>query len=481
MIGVNLQLFNGSTARANLTSIQALWWDVTEPKDGYRPIGKSSIVTTDANGYINLDLSSVTGLTTGDYGFLMLYKLDGTDHKDSLVFSGKVVTSNITSGVDMYYYDTGWTRPADWPALDAPVDGVQKIQGVYAVYNIETAGNAVAITVAGAYNVNWGDGTSADFATGVSAEHTYDYADTDLGSVTSRGYKCAVITITPQSGQNLTSVNFQDRHSTFTQVCDTPWLDITINGAYLTTITVSLSTRVVRTQKLEQVTIGQHAVTNMSYMFYYCYSLQSVPLFDTGAVTNMSYMFYSCYSLQSVPLFDTGAVTNMSYMFYYCYPLQSVPLFDTGAVTNMSYMFYICTSLQSVPLFDTGAVTNMSYMFYSCYSLQSVPLFDTGTVENISFMFHYCYSLQSVPLFDTGAVTNMSATFNYCTSLQYAALYNPRISFTVANCNLGPTALNAIYTNLGTGLTGKVITVTGNWGVASDNPALVPTGWSVTG
>lgn len=136
MIGISLQLFNGATPRATLSNIKALWWDSTDPDQFGRPVGKSSVVTTDASGYISLDISNVSGLTIGDSGFLTLYQLNETDSDESLVFSGIVPTSDIISGVDMYYYDDGWDRPADWPELDAPVDGVQKVQGLWAVYNL---------------------------------------------------------------------------------------------------------------------------------------------------------------------------------------------------------------------------------------------------------------------------------------------------------------------------------------------------------
>ena len=360
MIGIHLQLFNETAQQASLSNIQAMWWDVTEPKDGYRPIGKTSLASTDSSGYIDLDLSNVTGLGIGDYGFLMLYKLDATDHQDSLVFAGRVQTSDITSGVDMYYYDSGWTRPSDWPALDEITDGVQKVQGLYAVYDIETAGNGVAFACGGAYHVDWGDGTNEDVATGVTAQHVYNYADADLGSATSEGFKCAVITITPQSGQDLTSVNFQKRHTNFNQVCAASWLDIAINGSLITTLTLSASTQVVRLGSLHQFAMGQNSITNAPYCFN------------------------NCYSLQSIPLLNFSSVTNAPYCFQYCY------------------------------------------------------------------------------------------------SLQYAALYNPRISFSVTSCNLGPEALNAIYSNLGTGVA-ATLTVTGNWGVSSDNPSLVPAGWTVIG
>ena len=42
----------------------------------------------------------------------------------------------------------------------------------------------------------------------------------------------------------------------------------------------------------------------MSYMFYNCDSLKSLPdisKWDTKNATNMSYMFYNCDSLESLP------------------------------------------------------------------------------------------------------------------------------------------------------------------------------------
>jgi hypothetical protein len=100
-VGVHLRLYNGSTATANLTGIQALWWDVMEPRQAGAPIGRSTLAATDADGDISLDLSEVTGLTVGDSGLLMLYKLDQDDHRNSLTFVGRMEVSLIDAGVSM--------------------------------------------------------------------------------------------------------------------------------------------------------------------------------------------------------------------------------------------------------------------------------------------------------------------------------------------------------------------------------------------
>ena len=149
------------------------------------------------------------------------------------------------------------------------------------------------------------------------------------------------------------------------------------------------------TNLLEVLGANSSNVINMYKMFYGCYYLTTVPLFDTSSVTNMYYMFRGCTSLSSVPLFDTSSVTDMSSMLYGCSLITTVPLFDTSSVTNMNMMFFSCGSLTSVPLFDTSSVTNMYKMFYNCYNLTTVPLFNTSNVTDIGSMFYGCTRVQS--------------------------------------------------------------------------------------
>jgi surface protein len=344
---------------------------------------------------------------------------------------------------------TEWTRPADWLELTEPSAGEEKFVGLHAVW---PDGNFVAFTFAGAYTVDWGDGSALEnVASGTTAYHEYTYSSISSSTDSTRGYRQVIVTVTPQSGASLTSMDLFVNHNQAGLVSgySTGWLDIAVRLPNLTSLVIGSTGSTVRHILLEQVKLLDNgtvasfanlfyslyslqsvqlddtsAITNMSSMFYNCYTLQTVPLFDTSAVTSMSSMFQNCYSLQTVPLFDTSAVTDMSQTFQNCYSLQTVPLFDTSAVTYMSSMFNTCYSLQTVPLFDTSAVTYMSNMFSSCYSLQTVPLFDTSAVTLMNNMFYYCYSLQTVPLFDTSSVTNMSIMFYNCNSLQTVPLFD---------------------------------------------------------
>ena len=178
-------------------------------------------------------------------------------------------------------------------------------------------------------------------------------------------------------------------------------------------------------------------VTDMSYMFSNCLSLESLDLssFNTAKVTNMKSMFYYCSKLTSLNLsnFNTAKVTNMERMFQNCSKLESLDLssFNTAEVTTMFWMFYECSSLKYLTLssnFNTPKVTNMNGMFNSCSSLTSIDLssFNTAKVTNMDYMFHHCSQLTSLDLsnFNTAEVTSMSNMVSSCSSLTSLDLSN---------------------------------------------------------
>ena len=71
--------------------------------------------------------------------------------------------------------------------------------------------------------------------------------------------------------------------------------------------------------------------------------------------------------------------------------------------------------------------------------------------------------------------------FDICNSVSRIQAKEFKYTFSVANCKLGATELNEIYTNLPT-VTGQTITVSGNYGTATDDPTIATAkGWTVTG
>jgi surface protein len=376
-----------------------------------------------------------------------------------------------------------WARPADWLKI-MPVGALeQKFVGLMAVF---PQSNFAALSAAGDYTVDWGDGTTTNYASGAVASHIYDYSLISNSTFSSRGYKQVIVTVTPQAGQNLTALDITVRHpQADLQTYEPGWLDIEVGSPNFSTkgLVFSRGSIEIIPFMVERIRIANlGGQTDCASLFSGLQGLQYVPLFNTAAVTNMQGMFFNCTSLRDVPLFNTAAVTNMDSMFFSCLSLQSVPLFNTAAVTNMAYMFYFCISLQAVPLFDTAAVVDMSATFGYCERLLTIPLINTAAVTSMTATFGGCRSLSSVPALVTTSVSSefgFVTTFSDCRSLSRIEAKEFRFSFSVAGCKLGPAQLNELYTNL-PAVTGRTITVEDNYGVAGHDPTIATAkGWTV--
>ena len=385
----------------------------------------------------------------------------------------------------------GWQRPADWLTMPTLTSADEEIAILHAVWDNDSNYAAFRCTTsAGDYDVDWGDGTTTSHASNTTAEHQYDYATYDTGNATlsTRGYKQAIIRITPATGTLATfSSNF--RYTGQNQIYSTGFLDVLLSMPSATTSGQSISFRssLVANTYIEQVHIlNSGGMISAANMFQSCISLQSVPLFDTSSVTNMASMFFNCSALQSVPLFDTSSVTNMANMFFNCSALQSVPLFDTSSVTSMQQMFQGCATLQEIPTFDTSSVTNMLLMFFSCTSLQTVPLFDTSSVTTMGTMFGDCSALQEIPTFVTTDVTSMANFASNCRSMSKTDIVC-RVSVVFTNNQLSQAGLVNIFNNLldRTSLASANINITGNYGAAAltvpEREIATDKNWTITG
>lgn len=338
-----------------------------------------------------------------------------------------------------------WTRPADW--LTIPTPGAQEVIGLMAVY--DDGANYVALQCAGAYTVDWGDGNIVNYATGVTAPYQHTFASLSPSTLTSKGFRQALVRITPQAGQNLTSVTLGVLNSTINKSTGVGWLEFDIRTPNALP-TFGASANVIRYGRLEKITIRQMGTQNpqnlftnlfslksvyieptetshctaMNSMFSACYSLEEVNLFDTSLVTNFSLMFNTCYSLQSVPNFNMVSATNTAQMFNGCYSLASVPALTLGTGTDATQMFVGCTVLTNVGLMNTSGVVNFTGFFQNCVSLTTVPLISTSSGTNFTSMFAGCNALMEVPLLNTTSATNMTGMFSGAQSIIYLPAFS---------------------------------------------------------
>jgi surface protein len=439
-----------------------------------------------------------------------------------------------------------WVRPTDWLAMPTVTSSDDTFVGLHAV--IEDGDNYCSFrftTSAGQYEVDWGDGSTPTLHdSNTTAQYEYDFATVSSSTLTSRGYKQAIITVTPVSGL-LRTCTFQIRFVTSptqNQSYSTGFLDCILSMPNASTgASIVIGGTIVRHSYCERFdikTIGDATsclnlfngfrvlqsiplfntenVTSMSIMFNNCTLLKKIPLFNTQNVTTMASMFSSCSSLQTVPLFNTISVTTMQSMFNSCLSLKTIPLFNTINVTTMLSMLSGCQTLQTVPLFNTISVTTMQSMFNNCIGLQFVPLFNTENVTVTASMFSGCVSLQTIPLFNTIKVENMNGMFATCSTLNsIPALSTVAITtilgtdfgtsftstcnslnrcqmifarqVTLSNCQLSRDALVEIFTNLvdRSSTTAANINITGNWGATAlsiaDRNIALNKNWTITG
>jgi hypothetical protein len=346
-----------------------------------------------------------------------------------------------------------WVRPSDWLAMPTVTDVEQKFVGLHAIFPEGNNFAALLFTTStGQYQVDWGDGSSPTLHnSNTKAEYEYNYTTYDTGNTTlsTRGYKQAIITVTPVSG-NLLTCNFQQRYTGQNQAYATGFLDCIISMPNHSASAFTFGGTTVRHAYVERFDVKTLGSCNfLASMFQNCYSLQSVPLFNTSLNTSMTTMFNICISLKSVPLFNTSLVSSFQSAFSGCSTLRKVPLFNTSSATNMQSMFNSCLSLQSIPFFNSSSVNNMSAMFFDCDSLQSIPALST---------------LSITPSSGTDFGVNFANSSNSLDRCQMA--FARTVGF--ADCQLSATAIEEILTNLvPRTATSATITLTGNWGLGT--------------
>lgn len=368
-----------------------------------------------------------------------------------------------------------WVRPSDWLTLPTVLETDQKFVGLHAVF---PKSNFLALSAAGNYTVDWGDGTVENYNANVVAYHEYNYATYDTGNATlcSRGYKQAIVTITPQAGQDLTALDLHQKHNkTNLQKYCSGFLDIALASNKLVSLNIAsinqgYSAATLYFNLLERVDIARSKLRKARSLFLGCKRLAKIerlafsnremeyitPLIASNVFTLANHQFENgeliiftstksgivtfnpyfivngttdTFQISTTP---TGAAmtgiangtvdarigTNLQNAFNACSSLKTVPLFDTSDVISMHGTFSTCYALEIVPKLNLSEVLITQAMFATCSSLREVPLFDTGEVRNMSNMFQDCVGLTKVPDLDTTNVTTMYQMFLNAYSLE---------------------------------------------------------------
>jgi len=317
-----------------------------------------------------------------------------------------------------------WIRNSEWLAMPSVDSTENKIVILFRIDPGSSTFIGFSATVTGGYTVDWGDGTSGNFATTLIASKQYDF-DAVSATTTSEGYKQVLITITPTSGGNtFTAIGFANK-STFvgTGAYRQGHQDLIISAPALTSVAAlgTSGTNTLSYSYLERVQLLSSALTSYANLFGDLVALQSVSVTSSATVTNMSYMFQNCVTLSGVPgNLPYSTCTTLSNMFAKCYNLRSLNIATiTTAATSVSSMFANCASLQTTPaLVFTAASVDTGGLFNTCSALLVVPNVSWDKASTLSSTFNACTSLTNIPALNIPLCTSMATTFTGCTALR---------------------------------------------------------------
>lgn len=380
-------------------------------------------------------------------------------------------------------YAPTWERNPSWLALPTVTAVEQK---VVLLASLRLSGsNNIGVSCAGAFTVDWGDGSApSDHTSGSNAVHDYDEADAQFDDTCAPVVLNATDDTVERTGHGYVD---GDRVSLYSIVTTTGIMEgaeyyvvnaapndfqlaLTENGtplaltgdgtaALLPYKQVILTVTPQAAQNLTSITLTGSAASYgpspgapwleavisapnaTALSFPACTYIEHVNILSFGSLTSAASLFTSAHNLRKVQ-FPSGwgaSLTSTAAMFNNCTRLIEVGLFTASAVTNTSNMFSGCYSLYTLPDFVfSGAITNASSMFAECTKLQDLSnvVLNLASCTNGQSMFSNCLMLASLPpILNVSAMTNASYMFYSCTRLTEV----PALAFTGTNVDIGNT------------------------------------------
>lgn len=342
---------------------------------------------------------------------------------------------------------TGWQRPADWLPIPSVGANEEVAYLLHAVW--DTTVNPVALLCTGNYTVDWGDGTVTNYASNVVAERNYVYSSIS-SDVTARGYKTVLIKITPQSGASISKIDLTNRHSSY-------------NYRYLSGIL----------QFVDNFSNANQLYTGSNLYFNLIESIE-VKYYKGGIY---DYNIFGMGSLKYLKIATINSGINVNAMFNGAkIRIFDIPKTLSGTYTNLF------DGMESIEDLSDYTVTTAvpSVTFFNCYCLKKYPVV-TGLPTSANSIFYNNRSLKIIPAYNFSNVTSIGNwLYGVDRQVTRSLIIGLKITHTYANQLLDATALNEIFTNLGTANAGATITITGNPGAGSCTQSIATTkGWTV--
>ncbi|MEP0262670.1 BspA family leucine-rich repeat surface protein [Dokdonia sp.] len=251
-------------------------------------------------------------------------------------------------------------------------------------------------TNTGTLSIDWGDGTIEN---GLNNNPAHSYANPG--------------TYTVQAYGDISTVHFNDTGSKLNIIDITQWGTIkwsTMENAFKGCENLDVSAT--DAPNLTQV-------TNLSYMFFGCESLEGNSSFNdwnVSSVENMTYMFSGAELFnQPIGNWNVEQVTEMTNMFFSALAFnQPIGNWNVGQVTDMYAMFNTAESFnQNLNNWNTSNVQIMSLTFYGATAFNgNIGNWNVEQVTEMKSMFVRAESFnQNISSWNTGNATEMDHMF----------------------------------------------------------------------
>jgi len=395
-----------------------------------------------------------------------------------------------------------YVRHHDWLEIRSIADGYNDIF-IGLVFIQDVPLNVATIRAYGNYTVDWGDGVTENYNSGVLSEHNYNYAN-HVGTESDRGYRQAIIKVTP-NGSTFTNVGVTTKGPSYIALTGI-LLDVVMKGVNVNSHIMGGQGGILYHRFLECFEfIGTNKVTNCESWFMNLSGLIKCTLGVSTAVGGYTYfrqMFYYNVSLRELNLVDTINVTNFENAFNSCYSLYNFPAFNFKKATAMASAFQNANIKELTLNIDANAA--MTQAFYGCkvkkltinapLVLNLVTTFSLATINELilnvgkvtstgkCFKQTNINTIPAIDLMNHGAFDG--ETILYSTA-QKVLLYNIKNTFSVNGMALGKDALVTLFNNLMTVTVATNITITGTLGASlltvDDRLIATNKGWTIVG
>lgn len=373
-----------------------------------------------------------------------------------------------------------WNRNPKWLDLPTISAGDNRMVGLYAVYSHLVNELTVYFATTGNVTVDWGDGTSSSVPTTTDTTHTYTYASLPgpiLQDVGGYSYKMVIVDISFAT----TSTVIVTRPSTTETSAPSKWLDIAIDNANMTNFSPS-ETR--KAMYLERLLIYDNALAvNMGSGWNYMTALKITNIDFSVATSNNS-------GLQSlgdirqpdespVNFIMNGATTTAQAAQYSS--LSEVGDISVTGSSSAYRMFINNINLEKVGDINVSGVSTIAGMFQECRSLRKIgTITSTSALTTINSTFRLCNKLEDVNITDCSGVTDAGSAFIFTPGIKNVTLTGLTRAIDLSGNDMDATAIDALFTSLGTASGAQTVTVTNNPGASTCTTSIATSkGWTV--